>query len=66
MVSQSPQAALRSQVPAKQLLGGGKPTSPTKCWSMTDVPSPTVLSSTTLGTQGFGQPGRERNLMGSN
>lgn len=42
VVSQSSlQAALRSQAPAKQPLGGGKPTPPTKCRSMMDMQSPT-------------------------
>lgn len=60
VVSQpSPQAALRSQAPAKEPLGGGKPTPPTKCRSMMDVQSPTSLGSTALGTQGFGHLGRE-------
>lgn len=60
VVSQSsPQATLRSQAPAKEPLGGGKPTPPTKCRSMMDVQSPTTLGSTALGTWGFGQLGRE-------
>jgi len=49
-VSQSsPQAALRSQEPAQQPLGDGKPKPPTKCRSMMDVQSPTALGSTALG-----------------
>lgn len=67
MVNQpSPQAALRSQASAKQPLGGGKPTSPTKFWSMIDMQSYAALNSITLGTQEFDQPGREGNFMGSN